>query len=209
MSKFYRILSTILALICSINIAGFQTYAADFESEYTLANTSETVEIDGITYRYDFYADRGMRVVTITNLCDSTSDTVAYDPTTSVIYLNNSVYAEKLEDSIATNSVGTTADGWEILSKETYRITWAQGTTVAVVAGAISVYLSSLGPAGVIAAMGTGALGVLAGSASGGTLYLELHMYSAPFVTPQYRYQWSFTASTGDKYGPYYYLVTM
>lgn len=29
-------------------------------------------------------------------------------------------------------------------------------------------------------------------------------MYTAPFTQPQYRYMWTFTASTGDKYGPFY-----
>ena len=115
-----------------------------------------------------------------------------------------SFFLLKIENSITPYSLGTTADGWEILSKDSHRLTWAQETTVAIVAGALAVYLATLGPAGVIAAMGTGALGVLAASSSGGTLYIELHMYTAPFVAPQYRYVWSFTASTGDKYGPYY-----
>ena len=100
-----------------------------------------------------------------------------------------------------------TADGWEILSTSSHYISWTQGTTVAVavVAGAIAVYLGSLGTAGVIAAMETAALSAIASSSVGGTLYVELHMYSVPFVTPQYRFVWTFTASTGDPYGPYYY----
>lgn len=205
MKKSQKILATILTIIFCLNICIIPTYAADSPSStFSLNNTSEIVEIEGTNYKYDFYMEAGMRTVSITNMSTNAVDIVAYNPATSTMYLNGSVFAEKIENSITPRSLGTTADGWEILSKDSHRITWAQGTTVAVVAGALAIYLATLGPAGVIAAMGTGTLGVLAASSSGGTLYVELDMYTAPFVTPQYRYVWSFTASTGDKYGPYY-----
>lgn len=205
MKKFRKIIATFLALICAFNICIIPTFAADSTTDtFPLGSTSEIVEIEGTNYKYDFYMENGMRTVTITDLSTNTIDKVTYDPATSNIYLNGTIFAEKIDNNIVPYSLGTTADGWEILGKDSYRITWAQGTTVAVVAGAIAVYLATLGPAGVIAAMGTGALGALAACCSGGTLYMELHMFTAPFVAPQYRYVWTFTASTGDKYGPYY-----
>lgn len=57
--------------------------------------------------------------------------------------------------------------------------------------------------------MGIGTLGVFAGSTSGRTLYVELHMYYVLFVPPQYYTVWSFTANTGDSYGPYYHHYYM
>lgn len=113
------------------------------------------------------------------------------------------------DDMIQLQSGGMTADGWEILSTSSHYISWLQGTSVAVVAGAIAAFLGTLGTAGVIAAMGTAALSALAASTSGGTLYVELHMHSVPLVTPQYRFVWTFTASTGDSYGPFYYHYYM
>lgn len=57
--------------------------------------------------------------------------------------------------------------------------------------------------------MGIGTLGVFAGSTSGRTLYVELHMYYVLFVPPQYYTVWSFTANTGDSYGSYYHHYYM
>jgi len=41
-------------------------------------------------------------------------------------------------------------------------ISWAQGTTTAAVAGAISIALGNIGGAAVIAAVGSGTLGIIA-----------------------------------------------
>ena len=72
----------------------------------------------------------------------------------------------------------------------------------------ISVALGfGIGGAAVIGAIGSDGISVLAASGTGGTVYMELYMYTAPFIQPQYRYQWTFTAYTGSKYGPYYYYV--
>lgn len=70
------------------------------------------------------------------------------------------------------------------------------------VAGAIAIALGSVGGAAIIAAMGAGTLGVLAAQSSGGTVYYELQMERYNGLA-QYRYLISFTANTGDAYGPY------
>lgn len=93
------------------------------------------------------------------------------------------------------------------MSNDSYKISWKLGTTVSVVAGALAVYLPSLGAAGVIAAMGSGSLSILASAATGGTLNVKYEWYQVGITTPQYRYYWSFKASTGDTYGPYLYHV--
>lgn len=75
---------------------------------------------------------------------------------------------------------------------------------VAVVAVMISAALGfGIGPADIIGAMGAARMSVLAAACTGGTVYLELHMYTAPFTQPQYRYAWTFTASDA-KYDPFY-----
>ena len=122
------------------------------------------------------------------------------------MHVNNQTY--KVEKTKDNGLQPYATDGWETLSNETHYVSWAKGTTVAVVAGVIAIYLGSLGVAGVIAAMGTGALSILAASAIGGTVYLKLQWFQAAFVAPQYRYLWSFKASTGDKYGTYVSHVT-
>ena len=204
MKKIKKIFTFLLALICSINFCMLPTYAASpATNTFSLENTSEIVEIEGTNYKFDYYTEAGMRTVTVTNMVTNTVDKVAYDPVTSTFYLNNSVFAVKSNISESQQTFSASAEGWETLSTGSHRITWAQGTTVAVVAAAIAVYLGTLGTAGVIAAMGVAALGALAASCSGGTLYMEIQMFSAPLVTPQYRYVWTFTASTGDSYGPY------
>lgn len=96
---------------------------------------------------------------------------------------------------------------WEDLGSDSHYISWAEGTTVAVVAAVIAVPLSTLGAKGVIAAMGVGALGVIAANSSGGTIYIHLYTHRTLTNTLN-RTVWSFTAGTGDSYGPYEYIET-
>lgn len=209
MKKFKRILATILAVIFCFNISVIPTYAADVNdstmSDFPLAGTSEIVEIEGTNYKYDYYLENEIRKVDITNMSTNTIDRIAYDPSTSTMYLNGSIFSTKTEPLIAPSSLGTTADGWEILSTDSHYISWAEGTSVAVVAGMIAAALGfGIGGAAVIGAIGSAGISVLAAASTGGTVYLELHMFTAPFTQPQYRYMWTFTANTGDKYGPFY-----
>lgn len=208
MKKIKKILATILTVIFCFNVSITPTYAADFTSstmsDFPLAGTSEIVTIDGINYKYDYYMENGLRKIDVTNINTNTVEKVAYDPETSTMYLNGSIVSTKPELPIAPYSIGTTADGWEILSKETHKISWGEGISVAALAAMIGAALGFIGGAGVIGAMGMAGLSVIAAGSVGGTVYLELHMYSAPFVQPQYRYMWTFTPSTGEVYGPYY-----
>lgn len=209
MKKFKRILATILAVIFCFNISVIPTYAADVNdstiSDFPLAGTSEIVEIEGTNYKYDYYLEDGMRKVDITNMSTNTMDRIVYNPSTYTMYLNGSIFSTKTEPLITPYSLRTTADGWEIVSTDSHYISWAEGTSVAVIAGMIAAALGfGVGGAAIIGAIGFEALSVLAAASTGGTVYVELHMFTAPFAQPQYRYMWTFTASTGDKYGPFY-----
>lgn len=171
-------------------------YASSPYINFYIDNKIETVNIDGITYAYYFYYENGNRAITITNDSTNNIDTIVYDEVSSTIYLNTGFHAlVKSQPSM----LSTVSIGWETLSKSSDYISWAKGTSVAIIAGMIAIYVGTLGPAVVIAAMGTGALSVLAASSVGGTVYVEAQMFSVPLVAPQYRYIWSFKASTGDK----------
>lgn len=205
-------MAIILTVVCSLNFLFAQpVYAAGTEQNiFTLEGTTETVVIDGISYTYNYYLENGDRVITIANNANNTVDKMVYDVDSSIIYLNGEIFATiENKPSISRAGGGKTADGWEILSTSSHYISWAQGTTAAIVATAIAAYLGVVTAGNVIAIMGISALGVLAAATSGGTLYVELHMYYVLFVQPQYRTVWTFTANTGDSYGPYYHHYYM
>lgn len=181
------------------------------EDEYKIPNLyeighSEEVVIEGITYVYDYRYEDNQRIMYITNQDDKTVEKIHYNANDSTIYYNDEILGVIKETSNTENSI-VPASIWTTISNDSYYISWAQGTSVAVVAGALAAYLGTLGPAGVIAAMGTGALGALAGSASGGTLNVESQRYTPVFGAPQHRFLWSFRASTGEEYGTYIHHI--
>ncbi len=198
-----KVIAVILSIVCLINLCMIPVYA-DSNSSVEDVLESETVIIDNVSYRFDFYSVAENEITRVTNLDTGEADIVLYNISEDAVYINGKLSISRLQAQDSINSYGSTADGWQILGKDSYYVSWAVGTSTAVVATAIAAYLSTLGPAGVIAAMGTAALGSLASSCSGGTLYRELHMYSNPI---QYRYKWSFRAPTGTTYGAYYYTV--
>ena len=181
------------------------------EKEYEITDPyevehSEEVIIEGTTYVYDYKYEDNQRIMYITNQDDKTVEKIHYNINDSTIYHNDEILGVLTETSNTENSF-TPASIWTTIGNESYYISWAQGTSVTVVAGALSAYLGTLGTAGVIAAMGTGALAALAAAVSGGTLNLVTQRYITIFGGPQHRFIWSFTANTGDKYGDYIYHI--
>lgn len=205
-SKKYFAFFLVVAVSLNIMCTRYVDAAIHTNELYTLyeQETRKIINIDGVNYTYNYCYENGNRTIIITNDENDTINKLYYDESTSVIYLDDNLFAIPVND-IQQRNMSLSTYGWQTISSSSHRITWAQGTTVAIVAGAIAVYLGTLGAAGVIAAMGSAALGVLAASSVGGTLYVSLQEYYVPLTMPQYRYKWSFTASTGDSYGPYYY----
>ncbi len=210
MKKFNKIIATMLTVfVCASSLYIQPVFAAtNIENEDSLYESGkyETVNIDGTNYTYHYYYEGNSRVISITNDMDNSVDKIIYNENEHSMYVNNKVYkmgeiSHNVLQPYATN-------GWETTSNETHYVSWAKGTTVAVVAGIIAICLSGLGAAGVIAAIGPGALSVLASSAVGGTVYLKLQWLYSAFTVPQYRYLWSFKASTGETYGTFVSLVT-
>lgn len=218
-----KISSKVLACtLCATTLLTQQVYAADLNGESVISSTIsnsaydmylseavETLNIDGINYTYQYHYKDGNRAITVTNDANNNIEEILYDTSSGTLYLNDEVLgiveneSEQLEESEQYGVSAAAYYTWETLSSESHRISWLKGTTTGMVCGAIAAYLGTLGPAGVLAAMGTGAVGVLAASSSGGTLYLKLQSFQAPPAAVQYRYLWSFKASTGDVYGTY------
>lgn len=167
----------------------------------------ETVLFDGVPYTYYYSYENGNRVMIVENDQSGYSDELVYDTLTKIIYLNGDQISFAVTENSSLTSV--TASDWVDVSEDSYYITWAAGSSTAVVAGAIALYLGSLGPYGVAAAMGPAALAAIASSSIGGTLDVAFSYFMVPFAPTQYRYIWSFTPSTNEKtYGPFYYHFT-
>lgn len=197
-----KVFSILLSLILALNLS-IPAFAANLEHDNTdmyLYEQSETILIDEVSYTY-YYVDSNhtIRAIEVVNNSTGQEDVVTFNCLTSELYLNG-----KMTNMVSTDygvSVANYTDGWESLGTSTHRISWAQGTSAGVVAAMLAAFLGATGH--VYSAIGVAGLGALAQSTTGGTLKLELQWYNIPLVTPQYRYIWSFTANTGDVYGPY------
>ena len=64
-----NILVSVLVMAFCFNVFFVQTtYAAEsMPNTFSLANTNETIEIEGISYTYNYFLENGKRAVTITN----------------------------------------------------------------------------------------------------------------------------------------------
>lgn len=211
MKQVKNFLSIILIAVFAINFCWIPPVSAAQVDTYDLyANqTVETAILDGVAYEFHLYYQDGCRTIAVSNNRDDSIDIVQYNPETELLTINGQIHSSTMKQIRNESSISPAADpGWEVKTSGTYYISWAQGTTAAVVAAAIATYLGTLGTAGVIAAMGTAALGALAASCSGGTLYMEYQVLAMTGVNQQ-RWMWTFTASTGDFYGPFYDYVVV
>lgn len=100
------------------------------------------------------------------------------------------------------NMTKVSSENWIYWGSSSHRITFAEGTAVAVIAGMIAAAVGQIGGAAVIAAMGLSALSVISANSIGGTVSTKVYKFNSSLIT-QFRYDWSFRASSGDKYGPY------
>lgn len=200
MSKRKNLSWSVLALTLVVIMActqPVQVYATMESADLYSQRATEEVIIDDVKYTLCYFYENGSRVITISNSQDSRVEKVTYNLFTAEI----SYYAG---NEASYQSTGAPA-GWILAGSESHRITWGEGVSVAVVAATIATCLGFMGGAAVVAAMGTAVLGVLAAAAAGGTVYIETYYMTIPFQPTYYLYVWSFTANTGDSYGPYYY----
>lgn len=204
--KILVIMSLVLMLSWTLPYhANAKTISNDYVTDNINKQESETVFIDGTSYTYDYSYENNHRVIYVTNNNDNSVEKVSYNENTSTIYYNDEVIGtlEKGNDIKFDNLEYSPNSTWKNIGSGSKYVSWARGITAAAVAAVIAIPLASLNAVGVIAAMGTAALGVIAAGAIGGTVKYTLQMYTIPNSAPLYRYVWSFRASTGDNYGSY------
>lgn len=171
----------------------------------------ENVNIDGINYIYKYYYDEnGDRSISITDKSRSKTKTLTYDEKNSTINLNGQKIGDVKEDNsdgqvLKAPRVNTS---WRLINGPVHKyISWAKGTTTSAVAGGIALVLGFKTKA-VVTALGFGTLGILASNCIGGTVHYSKYYRNLAFGQTQYRTDWSFVASSGDRYGTYRYLST-
>lgn len=170
----------------------------------------ENIDVDGVNYTYKYYYnENGDKSVSITDMTTSKTETLTLDEKTSNIYLDgNNIGYEKISYDDMPTLNRAAANSWKLIAGPTHAyISWLRGTTTAVVLGVISAKLG-IGAVYVKTALGTAGLAVLAGQCSGGTLHFSSYYRNLALGQVQYKTNWSFVASTGDRYGTYTYLST-
>lgn len=206
-----KITSIALAMVLLITCSLGATTAFAAESNDN-ASQNETIVIDGSVYEFEEAYWNGMPATYINNLTENTRDIVYYDEANGTIYWNGEpmAYIEKVSTTLAEPETGISllaADHWTYDRTETYHVSWAQGASVSAVASAIATAASRMGgklkALGVILEIGFSTLSSLADSSVGGTVQVAQyhHIYTDGRI--QYRWDWTFIASTGEHYGPF------
>ncbi len=197
------VFSTIIATTPIVEAKSFESF--NKQQDFYAEKKVETINIDGINYKYSYSYENNDKVITITNNSNNNIEKVVQDKTGD-IYLNDEIVISEKENIKEQSPINSRAYyEWETKSYSNYYISWAKATSAATLAAIIATKVGTLGPYGVIAAMGIGALGVIASQCAGGRVYVKIQMYRAPFTNPQYRTIWGFKAGTGDYYGNYIY----
>lgn len=204
-------LTMIVALVPSKAFADEK--GIESETDMYAQHVTENVNIEGVNYKYEYYYDsKGERNILVTNTATSESNILTYNEKTSTIYLDNEKLGEVktvFENDPELKDISRSPRlAWTLQGTFHNTISWGKGTTVAMVAGAIAVYLATLGTAGVVAAMGSGSLSVLASNTIGGTLHRTLYRSTSGSLV-HHKYNWSFVANTGQRFGTYTYQYTL
>lgn len=205
----------VIMMISSFSISNAEELERDSSLDVFEAEVTETTMIDDVEYSFSYYYDiDGNKVIDIYNSYEDSVETLVYDIGSGEITVNDEVIAT-VEDveSFSTidtysslnsvNSYSANAAGqWINRGSQTSKVSWKKGASVAVIAGVLSFALGGLGGEFVIAAMGAGTISLISGLCIGGTVTHTIYEYSSP-VAHKIKIEWTFTASTGEKFGPY------
>ena len=211
MKKYIKIVAPILVLVMVFHI-----YAIPASATYTHRQVldknekryTESVDVDGNEYIYEYdYSTDGNRTIQVFSTTTGETDIIVYDLVGSTIFMNDELVAIVKTSAFKTTATEFTEMGWVYLASNSIYISWAKGVTATGVAGIITLALGILGVEYVLLQMGTSTLGIIAGASIGGTLDFTYYEWQPVFYPYQLMYNFTFTASTGDSYGPYSIVV--
>ncbi len=170
-------------------------------SATTEDNYSEDIIIDGTLYHYNyFYDDNNNIEINIVNTVTNAVDDV--EIIDEKIYVNDDLVGTIENVPSEIDNINGPRKSYSYRGQKSKYISWAKGTTAAVVAAVIGAALGGMGGGLVGAAMGAAALGTLAAQTTGGTVTYKVYEQKTGKLT-QYKWVWKFKASTGDTYGWY------
>lgn len=204
-----KILSMMLSFALILGCAGTAFAETDKGKNNDLdiynAKMVENVIVGGIPYSYSYYYDGAEnRCIDVKNTVSNTVDKVCFNPNDGNIFLNGQLFGNISSTTVSIRGQKFTNgnDAWVYFGSGQHTVSWAEGVAVGTLAAIIAVGVGNIGGAAVIAAMGYTALAGLAYASIGGTVTVTVYKFNSNLVT-QWRYDWTFTANTGDYYGPY------
>lgn len=209
-----KFIAAFLALIMIFSALSIS--ASAFSSDQSTIKDSEIMTFDGISYRIEEISLNGMEVTRVINLSTNTQEIIYFDESIGTLFSNGEpvAYVEEIKTAEKESLLGsvsplTNDPYWSHAETKYYKVTWAQGASIAVVAGVIAAVLPGKGKIAVIAAIGIGALGDITSSSIGGTIKLDLYRHVIPQAAKiELLYEWSFITPTGETYGPFSYMQT-
>lgn len=215
MGKAKKIIANIvmtLLLVASVPIGIFAETSANIPQDEApdifAENMVETVEIEGVNFKYEYFKDNnGNDVTQITNLQTNESNELRLSD--DIIYLDGNQVG-KIEDSKEIpeqSEIKQVRTNWILMGKPVHKkISWLAGTSAGVVLGAIASSLKI--PSVFVKSCLSGGLAALASSTVGGTLHYSNYYRNLALGQVQYKTDWSFVASNGKRFGTYTYMST-
>lgn len=201
----YKLISLILALSMAVTYLSttMVSFANNLEKENNNSQ-SETININGINYKYEYYTYDQQQVTKIVNLDNNNVDVISYNQIDGTITLNGEQfgYINNMQTSNPVTPLKSD-NGWRFHDRSKIHISWAKGASVAVVAGAIASVIPGAGAGSIILKIGFNALSTIASMSVGGDIIVDTYTQVLMSGKIQFRYDWTFVASTGDKYGPF------
>ncbi|MGX4601813.1 hypothetical protein [Faecalimicrobium sp. JNUCC 81] len=177
-------------------------------------NLIENVNFEGVNYTYKYYYDdNSNRCILVTNNSNLETNVITYNEADSTIYLDSNKIATVKStkddtmniESKSKRSKRSTNTNWKLINIVHHYVSWKKGVTTAVVAGAIATVLG-FATNFVVTVIGFSTLSILASSAIGGTVHFSKYYRFLPFDQTQYKTDWAFVASTGERFGTYTYM---
>lgn len=194
--KYFRVISLVFLTVTvwSTTSPSMVVLASEFHKLNNSTSTySETLTINKEIIHYEYSAD--FSSIRVENLTKREVNYVRVEG--GVVYLDGEIVARvNYGLDLAPSSLVRASSSWVYAGANSHRITFAQGVGAAVVLAIIAGIVGGV-PGGALAGMSA-----LSAAASGGTVYTKTWTRQ---IGHQYyvKTEWSFTANTGDSYGPF------